>query len=123
MRQKIERDRMRKNCSRFALRSARVAHRATATRFSIFGNLLGQFADCARAAARHGLIARSEDAAHAKRAMQRIKRHQRNRCGTIWIGNQTAMSSYIFRIDFGNDQRNVPSIRKTEELSIAIASA
>ena len=104
MRQKIERDRMRINSRcRLSIRSASV-HEGF---FRCVFHLLGQFVDCARAAAGNGLVTCSESAPHAKCAVQGVKGHQRDRCRAIWIGNQTAVSSRILRINFGNDQRHV----------------
>src|SRR6266568_8818162 len=102
MRQNIESDRMRINCSRLAARSVGVARRATATGLSIFhgiSHLLTQFVDCPRTAARDRLITRGKNTADTKHAVQWIKRHERDRRRAIWIGDETAMTTHILGVD------------------------
>ena len=90
MRQDIERDRMRIDVRR---------------RMSILrggGYLFLEFVDRALAASRNRLIAGRKYAFHAKRAMQRINRHQRDGGRAIWICNHAAMLFHVIGIDFRN---------------------
>ena len=105
VRQHVERDGVRINFRQglSVLSATGRTRRGEGGRFDLFF----QFIDCARTAARDGLITCCEDAANPKCAMQRVNCHQRN-CGrAIRIGNETAMFLYILPVDLWNNQWNV----------------
>ena len=66
-----------------------------------------EFDDCTRPAPRHGLITGGEDTPDAKRPMQWIKRHERDRGRAIWIRDQSGMLLDVVAIYFRDHQRNI----------------
>ena len=66
-----------------------------------------QFADRARTAPGNGLITGGKNTPDAKRPVQRIERHERDRGGAIWIRDQSGMLPNVFAIYFRNHQRDI----------------
>ena len=66
-----------------------------------------QFADRARAAPGNSLVTGRKNTPDAKCPVQRIERHERDRGGAVWIGDQSAMLLNVVAIDFRNHQRDI----------------
>src|SRR5437773_10474310 len=70
-------------------------------------DLMRLFTDRARTAVRDGLISGCKNTTHGTDTVQRIDRHQCDRCGAIWIREEAPMAAHILRVYLGNNQRHV----------------
>src|SRR5262249_13949322 len=69
-------------------------------------NLVAQFFNCTRTAARDCLVTGGKDASKAERPMKWIERHQCHCGGAVWVRDQSAMSASVIWIYFRDHQRH-----------------
>ncbi len=66
-----------------------------------------EFADRARTAPGDGLVTGGKNTPNAKRPVQRIERHERDRGRAVWIRDQSGVLLDVVAIYFRDHQRNI----------------